>query len=79
MTGGGEGDGRKIDWPLVISIAALLFGVVQFVREMNDNSEEKAVKLEARLVEMKSEKADLTRRVDNLECRAGITCMNGGR
>ena len=36
MNGGGEGGASKIDWPLVISIAALLFGVVQFVREIND-------------------------------------------
>lgn len=49
MNGGGEGDGRRIDWPLVISIAALLFGVVQFVREMNDDSQARAVELEKRL------------------------------
>lgn len=49
MNGGGEGEGRKIDWPLVISIAALLFGVVQFVREMNDDTEARAVANEARL------------------------------
>lgn len=49
MNGGGEGDGRKIDWPLVISIAALLFGVVQFVREINDDGEAKAVELAERL------------------------------
>lgn len=45
---GGDGKGR-IDWPLVISIAALLFGVVQFVREINDDGEAKAVVMEKRL------------------------------
>lgn len=50
MRGGDEGEGRaKIDWPLVISIAALLFGVVQFVREINDDGESKAVDLAERL------------------------------
>jgi hypothetical protein len=52
VSGGGEngGDGGgRIDWPLVISIAALLFGVVQFIREINDNSEYKAVELAERL------------------------------
>jgi len=52
VTGGGEngGDGRgRIDWPLVISIAALLFGVVQFIREINDNGAAKAVELAERL------------------------------
>ena len=49
MTGGGEDKGgARIDWPLVISIAALLFGVVQFVREMNDDGEAKAVAMEKR-------------------------------
>ena len=53
MTGGGEGGGRaKIDWPLVISIAALLFGVVQFVREINDDGEAQAVAMEKRLCRM---------------------------
>ena len=50
MTGGGEDKGgARIDWPLVISIAALLFGVVQFVREINDDGEARAVQLEKRL------------------------------
>lgn len=49
MRGGDEGKGGKIDWPLVISIAALLFGVVQFVREINDDGEAKAVELAERL------------------------------
>ena len=49
MTGGGEGEGRKIDWPLVISISALLFGVVQFVREMNDDTQANAIQLAERL------------------------------
>ena len=49
MTGGGEDKGGKIDWPLVISIAALLFGVVQFVREINDDGEAKAVAMERRM------------------------------
>lgn len=49
MTGGGEDKGARIEWPLVISIAALLFGVVQFVREINDDGEVKAVVLEKRL------------------------------
>ena len=49
MSGGGEGERGRIDWPLVISIAALLFGVVQFVREINDNSAAKDVALERRV------------------------------
>jgi hypothetical protein len=49
VTGGGEGEGRRIEWPLVISIAALLFGVVQFVREINDDDEVQAVAMEKRL------------------------------
>jgi hypothetical protein len=49
VNAGGEGSGGKIDWPLVISIAALLFGVVQFVREINDDSEALAVEMEKRL------------------------------
>lgn len=49
MTGGDDDKGARIDWPLVISIAALLFGVVQFVREINDDGEAKAVVLEKRL------------------------------
>ena len=55
MTGGGEGEGRRIDWPLVISIAALLFGIVQFIREMNDDSETKAVALAERLTKIECE------------------------
>lgn len=49
MTGGGDDKGARIDWPLVISIAALLFGVVQFVREINDDGADRAIRLEARL------------------------------
>jgi hypothetical protein len=49
VNGGGEGGNAKIDWPLVISIAALLFGVVQFVEKMNNNGEARAVQLETRL------------------------------
>jgi hypothetical protein len=50
VTGGGDDKGgARIDWPLVISIAALLFGVVQFVERMNSGGEARAVKLETRL------------------------------
>jgi len=47
--GGDDKGGATIDWPLVISIAALLFGVVQFVEKMNNNGEARAVQLEKRL------------------------------
>jgi len=49
VTGGDDDKGTRIDWPLVISIAALLFGVVQFVREINDDGSDRAIKLETRL------------------------------
>ena len=77
MTGGGEGEGRKIDWPLVISISALLFGVVQFVREMNDDTQANAIANAEKLIELKKDTFELSRRVDNLECRAGVTCVEG--
>ena len=57
MTGGGDDKGARIDWPLVISIAALLFGVVQFVREINDDGEAKAVVLEKRLCRIEGSNA----------------------
>ncbi len=50
---GGHGGGR-INWPLVISIAALLFGVVQFVREINDDDEAKTVVMEERLCRLEA-------------------------
>lgn len=65
MNGGDEGAGRKIDWPLVISISALLFGVVQFVREMNDNTQAKAIELAERLTV--------------IECKLGMDKCGGGR
>lgn len=65
MNGGGEGEGRKIDWPLVISIAALLFGVVQFVREMNDNTQQKAIELAERLTV--------------IECKLGMEKCGGAK
>ncbi len=58
MSEGGESGGDRagrIDWPLVISIAALLFGVVQFVREINDDGEAKAVELAERLTAIECE------------------------
>jgi hypothetical protein len=64
VTGGGEGEGRRIEWPLVISIAALLFGVVQFVREINDDGEAQAVRMEARL--------------RTIECKLNIDCGGKG-
>lgn len=64
MRGGDEG-GPRIDWPLVISIAALLFGVVQFVREMNDDSEARAVELAERLTV--------------IECKLGMDKCGGGQ
>lgn len=54
VNGGGEGERGKIDWPLVISIAALLFGVVQFVREINDDGEARAVAMEKRLCRLEA-------------------------
>ncbi len=68
MKGGGEGGpdgGAKIDWPLVMSIAALLFGVVQFVREINDDGEAKAVELAERLTA--------------IECKLGMGKCGGGK
>lgn len=65
MNGGGEGDGRKTDWPLVISIAALLFGVVQFVIALGDDTEARAVANEARLTV--------------IECKLGLDKCGGGR
>lgn len=64
MSGGGEGGGHRIEWPLVISIAALLFGIVQFVREMNDDGEAKAVLMESRL--------------RTIECKLNIHCGGKG-
>lgn len=65
MNGEGEGDGRKTDWPLVISIAALLFGVVQFVIALTDNTQARAVANEARLTV--------------IECKLGLDKCGGGR
>ena len=65
MNGGGEGEGRKTDWPLVISIAALLFGVVQFVIALGDDTEARAVANEARLTV--------------IECKLGMDKCGGGR
>ena len=65
MNGGGEGDGRKTDWPLVISIAALLFGVVQFVIALGDDTEARAVANESRLTV--------------IECKLGMDKCGGGR
>lgn len=78
MRGGGEGEGGKIDWPLVISIAALLFGVVQFVREINDDGETKAVAMEGRLSTLESDKRAIEGRVEVIECQIGMTCKSGG-
>ncbi len=49
----------------MISIAALLFGVVQFVREMNDDSEARAVELAERLTV--------------IECKLGMEKCGGGQ
>lgn len=65
MNGGGEGDGRKTDWPLVISIAALLFGVVQFLIALNDDTQARAVANEARLTV--------------IECKLGMDKCGGAR
>ncbi len=65
MNGGGEGEGKRIDWPLVISIAALLFGIVQFIREMNDDTQAKAIELAERLTV--------------IECKLGMDKCGGGR
>ncbi len=65
MNGEGEGGGRKTDWPLVISIAALLFGVVQFVIAMTDDTQARAVANEARLTV--------------IECKLGLDKCGGGR
>lgn len=65
MSGGGEGEGRKTDWPLVISIAALLFGVVQFVIALGDDTEARAVANEARLTV--------------IECKLGLDKCGGRR
>lgn len=65
MNGGGEGDGRKTDWPLVISIAALLFGVVQFLMALNYDTQARAVANEARLTV--------------IECKLGMDKCGGAR
>lgn len=49
MSGGGEGGRGRTDWPLVISIAALLFGIVQFLISLNNDDQARAVELEKRL------------------------------
>jgi hypothetical protein len=54
VTGGREDKDGRINWQLIISIAALLFGVVPFVREMNNNSEAKAVAMEKRICRLEA-------------------------
>lgn len=77
MTGGGEGGNARIDWPLVISIAALLFGVVQFVREINDGGEAKAVAMEKRQTTAEADNAETRHRIEVIECQIGMTCNRG--
>jgi hypothetical protein len=77
VNGGGEGGNAKIDWPLVISIAALLFGVVQFVGQINDDSEGKAVAMEKRISTNEAENDETRHRVEVIECQMGMTCNRG--
>lgn len=65
MNGGGDGEGRKTDWQMIVQVAGFLFAVAAWVNDFTDDSEARAVQLAERLTV--------------IECKLGMEKCGNGR